>query len=90
MTLQLSCLQSVTAARDELRSALQSLSSSWNQQGAGESRSSAASDRTDSTEDEFVTKESASTHNSVRNRVVSKIVYSLPPGASSKGSPHWV
>ncbi|XP_070765360.1 kinesin-like protein KIF14 [Enoplosus armatus] len=88
LSLQLSSPQSFMAVQDELHSALQSLSSSWYQQGAGESRSSAASDK--STEDETLGKESASTHSAVRNRVVSKIVYSLPPGVSSKGSPHWV
>ncbi|XP_051233248.1 kinesin-like protein KIF14 [Dicentrarchus labrax] len=87
LSLQLPCLQSVIDARDELYSALQSLSS-WNQQGAGEGRSSAASDK--SAEDEMLTKESATTYSAVRNQVVSKIVYSLPSGASSKGSPHWV
>uniref|UniRef100_A0A671Z4S1 Kinesin-like protein KIF14 n=1 Tax=Sparus aurata TaxID=8175 RepID=A0A671Z4S1_SPAAU len=33
---------------------------------------------------------SATTHCAVRNRVVSKMVYSLHPDVSSKGSPHWV
>ncbi|KAF1385577.1 hypothetical protein PFLUV_G00109210 [Perca fluviatilis] len=84
-SLQLPFLQNVMAARDELHSALQSLSSCWNQQGAGESRSSAASDK--STDEEILSKE---TRSAVRNRVVSKIVYSLPPGVSSKGSLHWV
>ncbi|XP_035033401.2 kinesin-like protein KIF14 [Hippoglossus stenolepis] len=77
---QLPCLQSVVTARDTLHSALQSLSSPWNEQGAGESRSSAASDK--STEEDMC----ASTHTAVRNRLVSKIVYTIP----SKGSPHWV
>ncbi|XP_040897242.1 kinesin-like protein KIF14 isoform X2 [Toxotes jaculatrix] len=84
----LPCLQTVMTARDELHSALQSLCSPWNEQGAGKSRSSATSDM--STEDEILTKENTTTHSAVRNRVVSKIVYSLPPGLSSKGSPHWV
>ncbi|KAM9357515.1 kinesin-like protein KIF14 [Symphorus nematophorus] len=84
LALQLPCLQSVMAARDELHSALQSLFSSWNQQESGESRSSATADK--STEDEILT----ATHSTVRNRVVSKMVYSLPPGVLSKGSPHWV
>uniref|UniRef100_A0A8D3BID9 Kinesin-like protein KIF14 n=1 Tax=Scophthalmus maximus TaxID=52904 RepID=A0A8D3BID9_SCOMX len=87
-SLQLPCLQSVVTARDKLHSALQSLSSPWDEQGAGASRSSVASDK--STGDEILTKESTSTQSAVRNRVVSKIVYSLPPGVSSKGSPHWV
>ncbi|XP_071342044.1 kinesin-like protein KIF14 [Trachinotus anak] len=85
---QLPYLQSVMTARDELRSALQSLSFPWIEQGTGESRSSTASDK--STEDEILTKESATTRSAVRNRIVSKIVYSLPPGVSSKVSPHWV
>ncbi|GLD49925.1 kinesin-like protein KIF14 [Lates japonicus] len=88
LSLQLPCLQSIMTARDELFSALQSLSSPWNEKGAGESRSSAASDK--SAEDEISTRESATTHSAVRNRVVSKIVYSLHPDVSSKGSPHWV
>uniref|UniRef100_UPI0037E9B30F kinesin-like protein KIF14 n=1 Tax=Semicossyphus pulcher TaxID=241346 RepID=UPI0037E9B30F len=88
MALQLPCLQSVMAAQEELHSALQTLSSSWNQHEAGESRNSAASDK--SMEDEILTKESVATHSSFRNRVVSKIVYSLPPGVSFKGSSHWV
>ncbi|XP_037626927.1 kinesin-like protein KIF14 [Sebastes umbrosus] len=85
-SLQLPFLESVMAARDELHSALQSLSSSsWTQQEAGESRSSTASDK--STEDEILSKQ---THSAVRNQVVSKIVYVLPPGVSSKDSLHWV
>ncbi|XP_029356203.1 kinesin-like protein KIF14 [Echeneis naucrates] len=73
---QLSCPQNVTAARDELRSALQCLSSPWSEQEAGGSRSP---------EEELLTKDTA-----VRRRVVSKMVFSLPPGVSAKGSPHWV
>lgn len=88
LTLRLPCLQTVVSARDELHSALQSLSSSWNQQALGESRSSAGSEK--STEDEMLLKESAPTHSAVRNRVVSKIVYSLTPGVPSNGRPHWV
>ncbi|XP_042367975.1 kinesin-like protein KIF14 [Plectropomus leopardus] len=84
LSLQLPVLQSVMTARDELHSSLQSLSS-WKSQEAGESRSSAASDK--STEDEISTKE---THSAVRNRVVTKIVHTLPPGVSSAGSLHWV
>ncbi|XP_044056624.1 kinesin-like protein KIF14 isoform X2 [Siniperca chuatsi] len=87
LSLQLPSPQSVMTVRDELHSALQSLSSSWSQQGAGESRSSSASDKSTA---EILTKESATTHSAVRNRVVSKIVYHFPPGESSKGSPHWV
>lgn len=87
LSLQLPCLQTVMAARDELHSALQSLSS-WSQQVAVESRNSATSDK--STEDELLTKESVASHNAVRNRVVSKIVYSFPSGVSSSSSLHWV
>ncbi|XP_033937920.1 kinesin-like protein KIF14 [Pseudochaenichthys georgianus] len=82
-SLQLPFLQSVMVARDELHSALQSLSS-WDQQEPGESRNSSASDK--STEDELC----KNTHTAVRNRVVSKMVYSLPPGVSPKDSLHWV
>ncbi|XP_033476758.2 kinesin-like protein KIF14 [Epinephelus lanceolatus] len=85
LSLQLPVLQSVLTARDELHSALQSLSS-WRSQEAGESRSSGASDK--STEDETSSKE---THNAVRNRVVSKLVVCpLPAGVSATGSLHWV
>lgn len=84
--LQLPCLQSVLAARDELRSALRCLHS-WNQQ-AGENSGSAVSDK--STDDEILTTESTTTHRAVRNRVKTKIVYSIPPGLSSNGNAHWV
>ncbi|XP_034386858.1 kinesin-like protein KIF14 isoform X2 [Cyclopterus lumpus] len=77
-------LTPLLAARDELHFALQSLSS-WSQEVVGESRSSAASDK--GTEDETFSKD---TRSAVRNRVVNKIVYSLPAGVSSKGSLHWV
>uniref|UniRef100_A0A3Q3JYI2 Kinesin-like protein KIF14 n=1 Tax=Monopterus albus TaxID=43700 RepID=A0A3Q3JYI2_MONAL len=88
LSLQLPCLESVVAARDELRSALQSLSSSWDEQGAGERQSSAISDK--GTEDGILTKKSATTHSAGRNRVISKMVHSLPLGVSSKDGPHWV
>ncbi|XP_059197955.1 kinesin-like protein KIF14 [Centropristis striata] len=83
-SLQLPFLPSVMAARDELQSALLSLSSSWNQQEAG--ANSTASDK--STENEMLSNKE--THSAVRNLGVSKIVYSLPPGVSSQGSLHWV
>ncbi|XP_068446174.1 kinesin-like protein KIF14 isoform X2 [Clinocottus analis] len=82
--LKLPLRQSVIAARDELHFVLQSLSS-WGQEVAGESSSSAASDG--GTEDETLSKD---THSAVRNRIARQIVYSLPPGVSSKGSLHWV
>lgn len=75
-------------AQDELHSALQSLSSPWDQQEPGESIGEDASQK--NTEDKLFPKESAAPHRAVRNRMVSKIVYSLPPGVSSNGSPHWV
>ncbi|KAM8874254.1 kinesin-like protein KIF14 isoform 2-T2 [Spinachia spinachia] len=84
LSLQRPLPQSVMAARDELHSALQSLSS-WSQQVAGESESPADSDN--GLEDKSLRKE---THSAVKNRVVSKIVYCLPPGASLKGTMHWV
>ncbi|KAL6108096.1 kif14 [Pungitius sinensis] len=84
MTLQLPFLQNVMAARDELHFALLSLSS-WSQQVAGESESPADSDN--GTEDKLLRKE---THSAVGNRVVSKVVYCLPPGATLKGNMHWV
>ncbi|KAF3690792.1 Kinesin-like protein KIF14 [Channa argus] len=83
-SLQLPCLQSVMAARDELFLALQSLSSSCNQQRTGESRSSAASHK--STEGEILTKESAHTYSATKNVVVSKI---MSLGVSSD-DPAWV
>ncbi|XP_023146712.2 kinesin-like protein KIF14 [Amphiprion ocellaris] len=88
LSLQLPCLQTIMSARDELLSALQSLSSFWSQQGIEESRSSAGSDK--SSQDEILTKDRTATHSAVRNRVVSKIVYSLAPVVPSNGSPHWV
>ncbi|XP_069558309.1 LOW QUALITY PROTEIN: kinesin-like protein KIF14 [Brachyistius frenatus] len=90
LSLQLPCLQTILSTRDELHSALQSLSCSWNQQVVEEeeSRRSAASET--SAEDEVFTKERAATHSAVRTRVVRKVVYSLAPGVLSNGSPHWV
>ncbi|XP_017268937.1 kinesin-like protein KIF14 isoform X2 [Kryptolebias marmoratus] len=89
LSLQLPCLQTVVSARDGLHSALQSLSSSssWSQQETEENRSSCSSER--STENDLFTKERAKAHSVVRNRVVSKMVYSLAPGVP-KSSPHWV
>ncbi|KAM6921415.1 kinesin-like protein KIF14 [Xenentodon cancila] len=87
-SLQLPCLQTVICARDELHTALQSLSSFLSQQGVKESRNSAGSGK--STENESSTKARAVTHSSIRNQVVSKIVYSLAPGVPCSGSPHWV
>lgn len=72
------------AARDKLHFALHALSS-WSQEVAGEGRHSAASDK--GAEDETLSKD---TRSAVRNRLVSKLVYSLPAGVSSKGSLHWV
>ncbi|XP_074525189.1 kinesin-like protein KIF14 isoform X2 [Halichoeres trimaculatus] len=83
LALQLPCSESIMAAQEDLHSALQCLSSFSNQIGTGEARISV-------TEDEMSTKSSAVNYNSVRNRVVSKVVYSLPSGASFKGSSHWV
>ncbi|XP_006792143.1 kinesin-like protein KIF14 [Neolamprologus brichardi] len=87
-TLQLPCLQTVMSARDELHSILESLSSLWNQQEEGESRSSASFEK--DTEEESSAKERAATHSTVRHRVVSKIVYALAPGVQSNSGPHWV
>lgn len=78
LAMRLPCLQSVLAARDELQLALQSLCS-WNQE--AENRSTADSDKS--------VEESVASHSVVRNRVVSKVVYTLPSGVS-KGSTHWV
>lgn len=75
---RLPCLQTVLAARDQLHSALQSLCS-WYQE--AENRSSVGSDQSG--------EESATTHSVVRNKVVSKVVYTLPSGMS-KGSTQWV
>lgn len=72
---RLPCLQTVLAARDQLHSALQSLRS-WYQE--AENRASDQSGE-----------ESATTHSVVRNKVVSKVVYTLPSGVS-KGSTQWV
>ncbi|CAG5864166.1 unnamed protein product [Menidia menidia] len=87
-SLQLPCLQTVLSARDELLSALRDLSSfsSWSQQ--GESRSSAGSEQ--STKNGSLTKDGVIKHSSVRNRVVSKMVYSLDQAEQCSVSPHWV
>ncbi|XP_034035899.1 kinesin-like protein KIF14 [Thalassophryne amazonica] len=75
----------VMAARDELHIALQSLSSAWSQEGPGEGRGSAGSDR--STDN--ATKESGAPYGTLTDRVGSKIVCkTLPAGMLS--SPHWV
>ncbi|KAM4738851.1 kinesin-like protein KIF14 [Anableps anableps] len=88
-SLQPPCLQTVISARDELHSALRSLSSSfWSQQGVSDSRSSAGSDK--SLENDSSAKENPNTHSAVRNKVVSKMVYFLAPGVACSGSPHWV
>lgn len=79
LALQLPCLQSVLAARDELQAALQCLHS-WNQQAGGSSRGSAASEKS-------ADEENVSTHIAVASRVVSK-VYTLPVGEISNGN--WV
>ncbi|XP_078141760.1 kinesin-like protein KIF14 [Centroberyx gerrardi] len=86
--LQLPCLQSVMAARDELHSALRSLSDAFNQQGAGESGGPAASES--GAGDKTSSKESVTAQNTFRNRIVTKTLYSAPSGASSNGDPHWV
>lgn len=75
---RLPCLQNVLAARDELRSALQSLCS-WNQE--AEDRSSVGAEKS--------VVESAAARTAVRNGVMSKVVYT-PPSGVSKGSTHWV
>ncbi|KAM3619744.1 uncharacterized protein V6R79_012946 [Siganus canaliculatus] len=81
-------LQLPGVLNDELQSALQSLSLPWNQQVAGENRSSGASDT--SKEDETSLKESTTIHSAVKHRVVSKTVYYLPPGVLTEGRTHWV
>lgn len=90
LSLQLPCLHTVISARDELHSALQSLSSSscWSQQEVDRTSSSSSSEKR--TENDLLTKERAKTHSAVRNRVVSKMVYSLAPGVANSDSPHWV
>ncbi|XP_043985739.1 kinesin-like protein KIF14 [Gambusia affinis] len=88
-SLQLPCDQTVTSARDDLHSALQSLSSSfWSQQGVNNSRSSAGSDN--SLENDSSIKERPTTHSAVRNKGVYKVVYPFTSGVPLSGSPHWV
>ncbi|KAF0042007.1 hypothetical protein F2P81_005539 [Scophthalmus maximus] len=88
-SLQLPCLQSVVTARDKLHSALQSLSSPWDEQGAGASRSSVASDK--STGDEILTKESTSTQSAVRNRVqVTSPPVTRQPLVAPEHRMHWL
>lgn len=85
--LQLPCLQSIMATRDELHSTLQSLTTAFNEQGGGESQGSSSEK---STEDGTSSKESFSTRNTFRNQIVIKNVGSLPPGVLPNGNPHWV
>lgn len=77
---------SADAVCNDLRSALQSLSTSWFQQAGEDSLTS--SER--SSESTASLKEYSTTHSSVRNRVYSKIVYSLPSEVASNDKPHWV
>ncbi|XP_029001602.1 kinesin-like protein KIF14 [Betta splendens] len=87
-SLQPPATQSVTDAGDELHAALQSLLSYFNGVGTGESQNVCASH--DSTENEDSSRASATTHSTVKNLVMSKIMYSLPVGALSRDTPHWV
>uniref|UniRef100_A0A3P9JEB2 Kinesin-like protein KIF14 n=1 Tax=Oryzias latipes TaxID=8090 RepID=A0A3P9JEB2_ORYLA len=81
------CPNITISARDELRSALHSLSSApLSLLGAGESRSSVDSKRSTGN----VTKEKADTRSTVKKQIVSKVVYTLAPDVSCSGSPHWV
>ncbi|XP_061739305.1 kinesin-like protein KIF14 [Nerophis ophidion] len=75
--------QALTAAQDELHSALQSLRAPWDQQEAVGCSSPVTPD--ESKEDARLPKESAG-----RNRGVNTFVYSLPLGVTSSGSPRWV
>ncbi|KAM6963083.1 kinesin-like protein KIF14 [Aplochiton taeniatus] len=90
--LQLPCVQSVVAARDELQAALQALSALFNHQGAAEKSESLASE--DSGRDGSLSNEgsAAAAPSTLRNRTVPKMVYALSSGVSSvsKGEPHWV
>ncbi|XP_038147695.1 kinesin-like protein KIF14 [Cyprinodon tularosa] len=87
-SLQLPCLQTIMSARDDLHCALQSLSASlWSHQ-ESDSRSSSGSDK--NVENDSSTKERAKTYSAVRNKVVSKIVYSVAPDVTCSSSLHWV
>lgn len=83
--LQLPCLQSVVDARDELHSALRSLSSPWSQEGAeGEENSVEGADS------ENQRKGSQTIYCAVRNRIVKKVVYANSSGVACEGNPEWV
>ncbi|KAF6725150.1 Kinesin-like protein KIF14 [Oryzias melastigma] len=88
-SLKLPRLNAAIAAREELRSALQSLSSaSLRLLGADESRSSLDSKRS-SGNDPF-TKEKGDTRSTVKKQAVSKVVYTFGQDVSCSRSPHWV
>lgn len=88
-SLQLPCLETVMAARDELQSALQALSTAFNTQGLEEKRGSSGSEK--STRERGQGKEGTLVASDMgRNRGAPKIV-SLSSGLSlSNGDAHWV
>uniref|UniRef100_A0A673ZIF0 Kinesin-like protein KIF14 n=1 Tax=Salmo trutta TaxID=8032 RepID=A0A673ZIF0_SALTR len=88
-SLQLPCLETVMAARDELQSALQALSTAFNTQGLEEKRGSSGSEK--STRERGQGKEGTLVASDMgRNRGAPKII-SLSSGLSlSNGDAHWV
>ena len=86
--LQMPCVQTVMAARDELHLALQSMCAVTSQQESTE-RSGSAWGSEKSIEEGGWAKEGAS--NGFRSRTVPKVVYSLSSGVSSSNEdPRWV
>ncbi|XP_041695950.1 kinesin-like protein KIF14 [Coregonus clupeaformis] len=87
--LQLPCLQTVMAARDELHSALQSLSTAFNPQGPEEKRGSSGSEK--STRERGPVKEGPLVASDMgRNRGALKIVSLSSELSSSNDDAHWV
>lgn len=88
--MQLPCVQSVMAARDELHSALRSLCTAFDQEEAAERRGSSGSEK--SAEERDPAKEGGHASSTTwRNRAVPNILHSLSSGvSSSNGDPRWV
>ncbi|XP_077441325.1 kinesin-like protein KIF14 isoform X2 [Vanacampus margaritifer] len=77
--------QTLMAAQDELRCALQSLTLPWDQPEAVESRNAVTPE-----ESKDDPRECGTSHCADRSRGINKLVYSLPAGVISDGVPRWV
>ncbi|XP_049575745.1 kinesin-like protein KIF14 isoform X1 [Syngnathus scovelli] len=76
--------QTLMAAQDELHCALQSLTLPWDQPEAVQSKNAVTSEESKDDQTECGT----APHN--RSRGINNLVYSLPAGVTSSGSPRWV